>query len=242
MGSLMSAPTDDVTAAGPLAQLFDDRRIVVAEMDPRLATPGQGLFPEEAAAVASAVLSRRQQFTAGRHLARSAWQRLGQAPVVLLNDEQRVPVWPLGLVGTITHTDGWCGAAVARKSEIAGLGADVERATPLELNLWERICRPEERSFLEAQPAELRGLLAKGVFSAKESIYKALYPGVRVFLDFQGMRVTLAPTEDAGLWSWQATLQVAWGPFERGRRFGTGKLKLDAQLISSAIALSQPAA
>jgi 4'-phosphopantetheinyl transferase EntD len=234
----MSAPTENVTAAGPLARLFDDPRVLVAEMDPRLAAPGVGLFPEEAASVANAVLSRRQQFTAGRRLARAAWQRLGQGSVALLNDEQRVPVWPTGIVGTITHTERWCAAAVARKSEITGLGADVEPAKPLELNLWERICRPEERIFLEALPAELGGLLAKGIFSAKEAIYKALYPSVRVFLDFQGMHIALAPTESAGLWRWQATLQVAWGPLEQGRRFAPGKLQLDAQLISSAVVLS----
>jgi 4'-phosphopantetheinyl transferase EntD len=148
-----------------------------------------------------------------------------------------VPVWPSGVVGTITHTHIWCAAAVAREGQVAGLGADVEPATPLERNLWERICRPEERAFLEGNPAELAGLLAKGIFSAKESIYKALYPTIRVFLDFQGMHVALERTARAGLWSWRATLQVAWGGLEPGRTFRPGKLQLDADLICSAIVL-----
>jgi 4'-phosphopantetheinyl transferase EntD len=232
----MSVPTE-VAAPGPLARLFDDPRVIVAETDPRLVTPGAGLFPEEALIVDQAVLSRRQQFTAGRCLARDAWQRLGQASVALLNDEQRVPVWPHGIVGTITHTHIWCAAAVARGGDVQGLGADVEPATPLERNLWERICRPEERAFLEATPAPLAGLLAKGIFSAKESIYKALYPRVRVFLDFQGMLVALQRTTRAGLWTWRATLQVDWGPLEAGQTFTPGKLQLGADLISSAIVL-----
>jgi 4'-phosphopantetheinyl transferase EntD len=234
----MSVPTD-VRAPGPLARLFEgDDRVVVAEMDPRLMAPGSGLFPEEASSIESAVLSRRQQFTAGRCLARRAWQQLGQAAVALLNDQQRVPIWPSEIVGTITHTHTWCAAAVARRSQVAGLGADVEGASPLEVDLWERICRPEERVFLAEGPVESAGLLAKGLFSAKESIYKALYPSVRVFLDFQGMHVALEPsTREPGRWSWRATLQVAWGPFERGRSFGPGQLQLDADLISSAIVL-----
>src|SRR5262245_11502467 len=123
----------DVASAGPLARLLDDPRVAVAEMDPREAPPGVGLYAEEEALVAKAVRSRRQQFTAGRLLARQAWQRLGQAPVSLLNDAQRVPIWPLGIVGTITHTHIWCAAAVARRGEVTGLGADVELSTPLEL-------------------------------------------------------------------------------------------------------------
>jgi 4'-phosphopantetheinyl transferase EntD len=227
----------EIATDGPLARLFADPRVSVAEMDPRTIDLDAGLFPEEAAAVERAVLTRRQQFAAGRILARRAWQRLGQAPVPLLSDERRVPIWPNGIVGTITHTHGWCAAAVARQREVMGLGADVEPTTPLEHNLWERICRPEERAFLAATPAPLAGLLAKGIFSAKESIYKALYPTVREFLDFQGMHVTLEATATAGRWRWTATLQIAWGAFEPGRRFKPGELQIGPDLISSAIIL-----
>lgn len=237
MGVDVSATSTDASAAGPLTRLFDDPRIVVREMDPRQAAAGVGLFPEEAASVANAVLSRRQQYSAGRVLARRAWQQLGQAPVALLNDQQRVPVWPEGIVGTITHTDVWCAVAVARRSDVAGLGADVERASPLELGLWDRICRPEERSFLQAQPAPLGALLAKAVFSAKESIYKALYPSVRVFLDFQAMRIELEPTSNDERWVWHATLQVPWGSHAAGHRFAPGQLHLDHTLIASAVVL-----
>lgn len=225
------------SAAGPIARVIDDPRVVVAEMDPRQAAPGAGLFADEAALIEKAVLSRRQQFTAGRQLARQAWQRLGQAPVTLLNDAQRVPVWPKGIVGTITHTHVWCAAAVARASEVAGLGADVEQATPLELGLWSRICRAEERAFLEMQPEPLPGLLAKALFSAKESIYKALYPNVRVFLDFQGMQITLEPAAREGLWRWQATLRQDWGSLPAGRRFAPGKLLIEQDVIASAVVL-----
>jgi len=227
----------DVASSRPIARLIDDPRVVVAEMDPRAATPGAGLFAEEAAIVDNAVLSRRQQFTAGRLLARQAWQRLGQAPVPLLNDAQRVPIWPRDIVGTITHTHVWCGAAVARRSDVTGLGADVEQASPLELNLWDRICRPEEVAFLRSQPEPPRGLLAKAIFSAKESIYKALYPSVRVFLDFQGMHIALEPGPSDGRWKWTATLQVAWGSFAAGQSFAPGQLAIEREVIASAVVL-----
>ena len=231
----MPANPTGVAESGPVARLIDDRRVIVAEMDPRQAPPGVGLYAEEAASVDKAVLSRRQQFTAGRTLARTAWQGLGQAPAPLLNDAQRVPIWPRGIIGTITHTQTWCAAAVARAGEITVLGADVELASPLETNLWDRICRPEERAFLQAQPEPLRGLLAKAVFSAKESIYKALYPSVRVFLDFQGMHIALVPGPSEGLWTWQATLQTSWGSYAVGQRFAPGRLSIGQELIASAV-------
>jgi 4'-phosphopantetheinyl transferase EntD len=232
---MMPTATPPVTSAGPLARLLRDPRVKIAEMDPRQMPAGMGLFPEESQCVAHAVQSRREQFSAGRWLARLAWAELGQTPVALLNDERRAPIWPAGIVGTITHTQSWCAVAVARQSTVQGIGADVEAATPLDAGLWERVCRPEEREFLLERPAELRGLLAKALFSAKESIYKALFPEVRLFLDFQGMRIELSPTSTPGVWSWWAELQVPWGHLSRGRRLGPGWLSIDKQLIVTGI-------
>jgi 4'-phosphopantetheinyl transferase EntD len=228
---------------GPLARLLRGQPVCVAEMDPRQVDaraalcPAPALFAEEAQSIARAVESRRQQFTAGRLLARQAWQTLGLAPVALLNDEQRVPRWPVGIVGSITHTHGWCAAAVARAEHIDALGTDVEAATPLDPGLWQRICRPEELRVLEAYPTPRAGLLAKALFSAKESIYKALYPRVRIFLDFQAMHIELAAGADAGESEWQAELALAWGPFERGQRFAPGRLGIDRDWIVTGIAL-----
>lgn len=234
----MSSTSSLLSTDGPLARMLAGTPVKVAEMDPRLATPGAELFEEEAQAIAKAVDSRRRQFTAGRWLARHAWRELGHGSVPLLNDANRVPVWPAGLVGTITHTHSWCAAAVGRSSELVGLGADVEPATALEPALWERVCRPEERQFLRARPAELAGLLAKALFSAKESIYKALYPRIRTFLDFQGMRIELSRVGDDD-WIWDAELQVPWGGLSPGRKLGPGRLRMEADLIVTSIVLSR---
>ncbi|MBW2215557.1 MAG: hypothetical protein JRF48_14335 [Deltaproteobacteria bacterium] len=56
-----------------------------------------------------------EQFTAGRVCSRIALGRLGVAATTpVLRGEDRAPIWPPGFVGTITHTDTWCAAAVAR--------------------------------------------------------------------------------------------------------------------------------
>jgi 4'-phosphopantetheinyl transferase EntD len=230
----MSTASSDAPVLGPLARVLRDSRVVVAEADPRLESSEAELYPVERDAVKNAVLSRRQQFAAGRRLARAAWQRLGQPAAALPSDPQRVPIWPQGIVGSITHTHVWCGAAVARSSEVSALGADVEVASPLEANLWDRVCRPEERAFLGTLPPDRAGLVAKGIFSAKESIYKALYPSVRVFLDFQGMSIALA-AESSDSWTWHATSMVDWGSWGRGHRFAAGALWLGPDVITSAV-------
>lgn len=223
---------------GPLARLLASEPVRIAELDPRSVTACAGLFAEEARAVGSAVESRQKQYTAGRVLARQAWAELGVASVPLLNDEQRVPRWPEGVVGCITHTHGWCAAAVGRAEQVAALGVDVEAATALDVDLWERICRSEERAWLHAHAQPAAGLLAKALFSAKESIYKALYPRVRVFLDFQAMHIALAPGAEAGTSRWQATLQVPWGPFAAGQRFAPGWLSIDPSWVLTGVVLS----
>jgi 4'-phosphopantetheinyl transferase EntD len=225
---------------GPFRRLIAEPTVHIAEADPRLVEAGAGLFPEEERLVERAVESRRRQFTTGRLAARRAWQELGVAPLPLLNDAQRVPLWPAGLVGSITHTHGWCAAAVAHDSDVYGIGLDVEAATPLDVELWERVCRPEERSFLEPLPLEQRGLLAKALFSAKESIYKALYPRIRVFLDFQGMRIDIAPLS-GNEYRWQAELQVPWGPLRARQRFGAGRMSVDTAWIATAVVLEADA-
>lgn len=117
------------------------------------------------------------------------------------------------------------------------LGADVEAATPLDPGLWERICRPEERHWLERHSPEPAGLLAKALFSAKESIYKALFPSVRAFLDFQAMRIECSLGGASGSGTWQAVLQVPWGSYAAGQHLGQGSVSIDAEWILTAIAL-----
>ncbi len=58
-----------------------------------------------------------------------------------------------------------------------------------------------------------------------------------MFLDFQGMHIALEPGPSSGLWTWQATLQVAWGSLSPGQRFAPGKLVIDRDVIASAVVL-----
>ncbi|HEX4451740.1 MAG TPA: 4'-phosphopantetheinyl transferase superfamily protein [Kofleriaceae bacterium] len=126
------------------------------------------LFADEAAAVARAVAKRRREFAFGRACARAA---LG-AEVAIGVGQGGAPIWPAGVTGSITHTDDYAAAAVVRAGHI---GIDVELVARIAEvpGLAERVALPSER-----------GVPVGVVFSAKESVYKCLYPTAERFLEF----------------------------------------------------------
>ena len=177
-------------AAPIAARLFDDD-VIVEEIDPADAT--EPLTADEARAIERAVEKRKREYVAGRQCARHALRRLGVEGFSLVNDADRAPGWPPGIVGTISHTHGWCAVAVARVGSIRSLGVDVERDIPLKPNLWRSVLTAEETRWIEALPEPERGPAAMVVFSAKECAYKCQYPLSRTFLGFHAMSLTLDP-------------------------------------------------
>jgi 4'-phosphopantetheinyl transferase EntD len=206
--------------------------IRTAEMDPRASTGA--LFPVEEASVARAVPKRRSEFIAGRTCARRAMAALGERAVAIPQGVDRAPVWPDGLVGSITHTDTWCAAAVARRSDgVRALGLDVESDEPIRMELARIICRPEERAFIRAQPATERGLLTKLVFSAKESAYKCQYALSTRLLSYHAMRIEL----DLPARRFIAVFQEHAAPFAAGDEL-SGELLVDSGYLMTAVALA----
>lgn len=148
--------------------------IVVREADPRGVDINTELPPEERAAIATAVPKRQREFIAGRLLARAAMVALGRPPVPIPRTEHRAPVWPEGLVGSLSHTDRWCVAALT--TEFRAIGVDVEEDAPLDPATVPMICTEAERRAL-ARLSEVGALAeAKRIFSAKESVFKLLSP------------------------------------------------------------------
>ena len=162
--------------------------VFVAEMMPAEADPSALPLPERGL-IERAVEHRRQEFAAGRILARTLLRDAGADTDTLLRDADRVPTWPQAVVGSITHCRSLCAVAVASRAVSAGIGIDVEPAQPLMEDLHPMILRDAERGRIDALPPVLRPLGAILVFSIKEAVYKAIYPERRHFLDFQQVEV-----------------------------------------------------
>ena len=152
------------------------------------------LWPPELPAAASMSEKRRREFTAGRHCARQALACLGHEAVALPIGPARAPVWPPGVIGSISHTGDVAIAAVAWKSDLRSLGIDLESADPLEPDLLELVCREEELAALTSCGLDPQ-LGAKLIFSAKESVYKCLWPVTGTFLEFHAIGIRIDPVE-----------------------------------------------
>lgn len=166
--------------------------------------PHPPLMPQEARAVARAVQTRRDEFTAGRAAARLAMERLGLPPQAVPAAPDRSPVWPDGLTGSISHAGGLC-AAVLSRDPLHKLGLDIEDAAPLDADLWPLVLTPDELDRLAQAPADRRGTIAKRIFGIKEAAYKAQFPLTGAVIGFQALDVTLAPDPQADFARLRAT-------------------------------------
>jgi 4'-phosphopantetheinyl transferase EntD len=169
--------------------------------------PGLIPLPGEAEAVAGAVETRRREYRTVRHCARVALQGLGVAPAAVLTGKSGEPLWPDGVIGSMTHCEGYRAAAVALVGgSVASLGIDAEPHAALPIEVLTAIARPEERvhlAILESASAEVHW--DRVLFSAKESIYKAWFPLARRWLGFDDASLEF----DAGSGTFTATLQPA---------------------------------
>lgn len=176
--------------------------------------PGARLFPAEQAMVARAVEQRRSEFASARACARAALAQLGIPPRAVLADGRGAPLWPAGIVGSITHCDGYRACAVAHAREIASIGIDAEPNEPLPRGLLDDISHPLEREPLRALMRESPVIRwDRLLFSMKEAVYKAWYPLAGKWLGFEDAVITI----DRRLRAFSARLLVA-GPALCGRR------------------------
>lgn len=154
---------------------------------------------------------------------------LGLPPTPVKVADDRCPVWPDGVVGSISHSRLLAGAAVARCTDgVRSVGLDIEEAEPLEGDLIDEICLEPERDWLATQPPEDRGLLAKAIFSAKEAAYKCQYPLTRALFGFDMIEIDVQMPQRRFLARFTSNV----GPFDRGDVI-PGEIRLGAGHIVS---------
>jgi len=165
--------------------------LVVREANPETWRAETDLFSIESAVVARAVNKRRREFETGRMLARKAMADLGLPGQPIPASDNGAPIWPRGVVGSISHTDRWCVAVVARSNEVQAVGVDVEEDHPLDRSLLRMICTEAERRRLSCKPDAVALMEAKRIFSAKEAVFKALSPCLHLrFIGFEAVTVS----------------------------------------------------
>ncbi|GHG16246.1 4'-phosphopantetheinyl transferase family protein [Streptomyces zaomyceticus] len=174
IGTLLPAPVS-------VAEAFED-------------PPGLTLIGLEREAVRTAAPKRLAEFTTARWCARRALAGLGMPPVPIPRGRRGAPVWPPGIVGSMTHHDGYRAAAVARQADARSLGIDAEPHLPLPDGVLELIALPAELRRI----AELSGRHPlvhwdRLLFSMKESVYKAWFPLTYRWLGHEEADIVMDP-------------------------------------------------
>ena len=93
------------------------------------------------------------------------------------------PRWPGGLVGSLTHCEGYRGAVVGRSEAVRSVGIDAEPHGVLPDGVLGAISLPQERHEIGALPDGL--YWDRILFCAKEATYKAWFPLTERWLGFE---------------------------------------------------------
>lgn len=158
---------------------------------------------------------RRAEFISGRAAANRAILKLGlSSPGPVRRGVLGEPIWPEGIVGSITHSHPWTIAVVARCNDITSLGIDLECVSRLsKQDISEEICTSAEHRWTAAQ-RDSSVALGK-IFSGKEALYKALSPRCGFRFDFKDVELSWIPEKI----SFSAELLIDLGSkYVRGHR------------------------
>ncbi|ECO8339960.1 4'-phosphopantetheinyl transferase superfamily protein [Salmonella enterica] len=135
--------------------------------------------------IQTSVSKRRAHYFAGRVAAKSALSKIGIENFILLNGKHMEPLWPRNIVGSLSHSEKFAACAVHRSFRSSGVGIDVESVLSRESarDILDLVVGDRENELIYNSIFDCTMMLTL-IFSAKESLFKALYPHVRYYFDF----------------------------------------------------------
>ena len=125
---------------------------------------------------------REQEYSLGRYCAKQAMKAIGIDCNVIESSPHGFPIWPNGIVGSISHSKGMCLSAVAKSMDFKAIGIDIEQLNRIKQSSVERITHQKEI-------VEIGSDLKKAtlLFSIKEAFYKAQFPIYKTHLNFKDL-------------------------------------------------------
>lgn len=140
--------------------------------------------------IKKSVPKRRAEFLAGRLAAQHALRSAGSYNYHVPIGIQRVPVWPIPYIGSITHSNEIAICVLSRDNQLLGVGIDLERVITLELieTIHHTIISEPEYNYIKSLSIPLN-IAITIAFSAKESFFKAAYSSVNDFFDFNAVSI-----------------------------------------------------
>lgn len=167
--------------------------------------------------LSSAATKRKAEHLAGRIAACEALNFYGITDYVPGIGLHREPCWPPGFIGSITHTGNMALATVMPDDPQlrVGIGIDCEEimAPKVAQDIYGSIIDSAEKELLTAFPFPFNYSLTL-VFSAKESLFKALFRHVGRYFDFSAASINKIDDKQVML-----ILNHSLGPYKKGTLF-----------------------
>lgn len=145
------------------------------------------LFPDNMTKTAK---KRKAEYLAGRLVAQQTLNLLGINNFNLTSANTGNPIWPSGIVGSISHSDSYAICVAGFKAHnFKNIGVDIERIIPqndAEI-IFDTIISNNEYSIITKTNMDFPTAITL-CFSIKESVYKSincLHPQINDFLDIQ---------------------------------------------------------
>jgi enterobactin synthetase component D len=131
---------------------------------------------------------RKNEFYSGRWCAIQCLIQKNETNLVILIGEDRAPIWPMGIIGSISHSDRLAAALLDKNTDCLAVGLDIQPVSSLTLaqDLKNIILHPLE---IKRFAHQFNAIIFDLIFSAKETLFKALYPSCSVFFDHQDAEV-----------------------------------------------------
>ncbi len=143
--------------------------------------------------ISKAPVKRKAEFLAGRLCAHKSLEKIGHGNHSVDIGHNRCPVWPQGVVGSISHTKSTAISMVSCDTHTTGLGVDIENIMCPDIanKIYTQIIDNTEYAlYLSEFRQKLEfTLFLTIIFSAKECLFKALYPRVNRYFGFSSARL-----------------------------------------------------
>jgi len=154
-----------------LEVLNDDLIISTSDLKNLLTINEQGILTK------SSTEKRVREFCLGRVAAKNSILNLKSinknSEIEILRSSEHRPLWPEGIVGSISHCSKRIVAVTAKETDYYGLGADIiTKQRIVNPKIIETLCSDDERLNILGQWKDDLNLLYLTVFSVKESLYK----------------------------------------------------------------------
>jgi len=196
------------------------------------------LLPEEAAACGTFRAKRLEEFAAGRLCARGALSELGHEGYALRRNADGTPNWPEGIIGSITHTIGFCGAIAGSSERFAGLGIDAEIVCRVTPDVWLQALTRDDITRISGLTWAERERAAAIIFSAKEAFYKCQSCVTGAWLDYSDVSVELIP-ESPGLGTFLVRSATATARSVIADFVARGRYRIAGALVFAGVELLQ---